>query len=93
MMQNFSGIPSPDDCNSLQQAVDAHKIWSRKWLQDLNIKKCQFSLGDMLINCILIVFVIPIIIGERGNEMLNLGVMFDEKLTFKEHIHAKINKA
>jgi len=25
--------------------------------------------------------------------MLDLGVMFDEKLTFKEHIHAKINKA
>jgi len=25
--------------------------------------------------------------------MLDLGVMFDEKLTFKEHMHAKINKA
>jgi len=33
------------------------------------------------------------IVLERGNKMLDLGVMFDEKLTFKEHIHAKINKA
>ena len=24
--------------------------------------------------------------------MLDLGVCFDEKLSFKEHIHAKINK-
>ena len=25
--------------------------------------------------------------------MLDLGVMFDEKLTFKQHMRAKINKA
>jgi len=30
---------------------------------------------------------------ERGNELLDLGVKFDEILTFKDHMHAKINKA
>ena len=30
---------------------------------------------------------------KRGIQVLDLGVCFDEKLSFKEHIHAKINKA
>jgi len=30
---------------------------------------------------------------QRQNEMLDLGVHFDEKLSFREHMYAKINKA
>jgi len=30
---------------------------------------------------------------ESGNEVVDLGVCFDEKVSFREHIHAKINKA
>ena len=30
---------------------------------------------------------------ERGNEMLYLRMMFDEKLAFKEHMYANINQA
>jgi len=30
---------------------------------------------------------------KRGIQVLDRGVCFDEKLSFKEHIHAKINKA
>ena len=30
---------------------------------------------------------------ERANEMVDLGVCFDEKLSLREHIHTKINKA
>ena len=30
---------------------------------------------------------------ERGNKVLDLGVWFDEKLSFSEHIQTKINKA
>jgi len=30
---------------------------------------------------------------KRGIQVLDLGVCFNEKLSFKEHIHAKINKA
>jgi len=33
------------------------------------------------------------IIIERGNAVRDLGVIFDEKLTFKDHIHSKINMA
>jgi len=33
------------------------------------------------------------IVLERGNEMLDLGVMYDAKLTFKDHMHAKVKKA
>jgi len=30
---------------------------------------------------------------QRRNEMLDLSVHSDEKLSFREHMHAKINKA
>ena len=33
------------------------------------------------------------ILLERGNKVLDLGVWFDEKLSFSEHIQTKINKA
>ena len=29
---------------------------------------------------------------ERGNKVLDLGVRFDEKLSFSEHVQTKINK-
>jgi len=37
----FRHIVTPDNCNSLQQAVDAIQIWSIKGVLNLNIKKCQ----------------------------------------------------
>jgi len=93
----FWHIITADDCNRLQQAVDALQIWSRNWLLNLNIKKCQtvsfgryvatlhtYSICDANSHRIAL---------ERRNEMLDLVVMFDEKLTFKEHMHAKTNKA
>ena len=38
---------------------------------------------------IVICHMIPL---ERGNKVLDLGVSFDEKLSFSEHIQTKINK-
>jgi len=67
---------APDDCNSLQQAVDTLQIWSRKWLLHLNIKKYQivsfgrytdtshtYSICDTNNHRIAL---------ERGNKMLDL---------------------
>jgi len=52
-------------------------------------------LGDVLTKHILIKFatataiMIPL---ERGNKVLDLGVWFDEKLSFSKHIQTKINQ-
>ena len=88
----FRHIVTADDCNSLQQAVDALQIWSRKWLPNLNIKKCQKVSFGRYVHTLHTYSICDTnnhrIVSERGNEMLDLGVMFDEKLTFKEHMHA-----
>ena len=64
---------------------------------NLNIKKCHvvsygrcteklytYSICDSSNH------IVPL---QRQNEMLDLGVHFDEKLSFREHMHAEINKA
>jgi len=66
-------------------------------LLNLNVKKCQvvsfgrhvdtgytYNIYDSNSH------IIPL---ERGNKVLDLGVWFDEKLSFSEHIQTKINKA
>jgi len=37
----FRHILTDDDRNNLQCAVNALQNWSRKWLLNLNVKKCQ----------------------------------------------------
>jgi len=51
-------------------------------------------MGDALRHYTATVFVKVVMVPlQRGNEMLDLDVHFDEKLSFREHMHAKINKA
>ena len=64
---------------------------------NLNIKKCQVvsfgrhvDKGHTYKLCDINNHIIPL---ERGNKVLDLGVWFDEKLSFSEHIQTKINKA
>ena len=97
MLNFFRHILSATDSNNLQYAVDALQKWSRKWLLNLNIKKCHVvSYGRCTeklytyIICDSSNHMVPL---QRQNEMLDLGVHFDEKLSFREHMHAKINKA
>ena len=81
----------------MQYALDALQKWSEKWLLNPNINKFQvvtfgrsvdksykYTTRDCNTQTI------PL---KRGIQVLDLGVYFDEKLSFKEHIHAKINKA
>jgi len=93
----YRHILSDDDNKILQYALDALQKWSEKWLLNLNINKCQvvtcgrsvdksykYTIRDCNNQ------IIPL---KRVIQVLDLGVCFDEKFSFKEHIHAKINKA
>ena len=93
----FKHILTLDDNKSLQNALDVLQNWSKNWLLKLNIKKCKVvSFGRVVDKSYMYSVcddnnhMIPL---ERGNTMVDLGVTFDEKLSFREHIHAKINKA
>jgi len=88
---------SDDDNKILQYALDALQKWSEKWLLNLNINKCQVvTFGRSVdISCKYTIHDCnnQTISLKRGIQVLDLGVCFDEKLSFKEHIHANINKA
>ena len=77
----------------LQYALDALQKWSEKWLLNLNINKCQVVTFDKSYRYTIRDCNNQTIPLKRGIQVLDLGVCFDEKLSFKEHIHAKINKA
>ena len=86
----FRHILTAADRNDLECAVDALQNWSKKWLLNLNIEKCQVVSFGSHVDKGYTYIIIPL---ERGNKMLDLGVWFDEKLSFSEHIQTKINKA
>jgi len=94
----YQHVLSDDDNKTLQYALDALQKWSEKWLLNRNINKCQkvvifgrsndksykYTIRDCNNQTI------PL---ERGIQASDLGVglCFDEKLSFKKHIHAKVN--
>jgi len=92
----FRHIVNPDDNCSLQKGIDALQCWSQQWLLKLNISKCNvvsfgrsvdksymYSISDNNQNILL----------DRKDSFKDLGVVIDEKLTYRDHMHDKINKA
>jgi len=93
----FRHILQPQDQDMLQHALNLLHSWSQKWLLKLNINKCQVvSFGRYIDNTCVYNFLdhnnctIPL---ARVDKVKDLGVWFDEQLSFKEHMHDKINKA
>ncbi|BFZ13185.1 hypothetical protein BsWGS_16224 [Bradybaena similaris] len=77
----------------LQRAVDALNVWANKWCVNINIDKCSttfFTLstkqkaGNIKINGI------PL---REDKQSTHLGVTFDDRLTWKEHINKATAKA
>jgi len=92
----FRHIVSPNDHCLLQKGIDALQHWSQQWLLKLNISKCNIvSFGRSVDKS----YVYSIshnnqnVSLERKESFKDLGVILDEKLTFRDHIHDKINKA
>jgi len=90
----FRHIVNPDDNYSIQKGTDALQCWSQQWLLKLNISKCStVSFGRSVDKSYM--YSIP---GINQNTLLDhkdsfkdLGVVIDEKLTFRDHMHDKIN--
>jgi len=78
-------------------ARDGLQCWSQKWLLSINIKICCIvSYGrsiDKTTTYALVVRNNQEAALERCDKVKDLGVWFDEKLSFREHIQDKINKA
>jgi ribonuclease P/MRP protein subunit RPP40 len=90
-------VTRTEDCSQLQNSCDKLLEWSNTWLLKLNIKKCmllRLSTGDLKYDS-------KYILNNSGNpeelkevnNMKDLGVIIDNKLSFKEHVAEKTHKA
>ena len=91
----FRHILRDSDC-FLQSGIDSLKQVSDNWLLKLNISKCNIvSFGRHVDKNYMYHIkgsnqITPL---EHEESYKDLGVTFDEKLTFQDHIHDKVHKA
>ena len=81
----------------LQSVLHLVKSWSDNWLLRLNIETCKsvsYCIKQQTIDTTYHVMdrnqLHPL---EKVNSMVDLGVLFDNNLTFREHTYEKNNKA
>jgi len=90
----FEHILSESDEQQLQEGINELHVWTKNWLLNLHISKCKVISFERTVDKshtynITDSDVIP---TDRIN-IKDLGILIDEKLTFRDHIHDKINKA
>jgi len=92
----FRHVLSVNDCDTLQGGINTLHNWTKDWLLKLNVNKCKVvSFGKNVDNS----YVYELIENNqslhlaRTDQITDLGILFDERLTFKEHINDKVNKA
>lgn len=89
----FATVTSNRDVLELQNDLDALSTWSIANGMKLNVDKCKCMSFAMRREPILASYYIDSIELERVTHMRDLGVWFDEKLSFSRHIECKIAKA
>ena len=89
----FYYVQHPCDQQMLRKGINELVQWTQRWLLNLNTKKCLVVSFGRDINKDYVYTIAHkdhnniIIELERGDTVRDLGVIFDEKLTFRDHIH------
>jgi len=90
ILQSSDNILHQSGLNELQD-------WTQHWLLSVNINKCKVMSVGRNVNKSYNYNIIDInnqsIALEHSNQFMDLGVLVDEKLSFKNHIQYKINLA
>lgn len=81
----FKTIENTNDCNLLQRDLDTISNWCKEKLMNLNIGKCFVITFTNKCNKIVGDYTIENEVLKRCNVVKDLGVMFDDKLTFRAH--------
>jgi hypothetical protein len=89
----YNRIGSMEDCLVLQAALDGLSIWCQLNRLPLNIDKCQYIRFSRNKSPIQFSYSIDGRNLERVEEIRDLGVLFDSKLSFKNHITGIRNRA
>lgn len=89
----YSSIIEPSDTLALQQDLDTISQWCSSNLMFLNVKKCFIVTFTRKTNKIVFNYKINNQSLMRRSSAKDLGVIFDEKLSFREHYDFICNKA
>ena len=92
----YKTIKNSEDNKTLQAVVNKIREWSDKWSLKLNIGKCKvmsYSMREHIQTQYFIYDDNNEYYLENLNVYKDLGVIFDSRLSFREHIQEKIEKA
>lgn len=89
----YARIDHVNDCSKLQEDINNIFKWSTSNKLSLNINKCNVLTFTRKKETIIYQYNIGGAVLERVNEVRDLGVVFDSKLTFNKHITSITNKA
>lgn len=87
----YKPIKTIEDCAALQEALNAVQVWCLQNGMFLNIKKCAVVSFTRKNQMITFNYDINHEVLERKNVIRDLGVLFDTKLSFKQHIDMIVN--
>lgn len=88
----FKRIDTLDDCLLMQQDLDRFGEWCNRNDLTLNIDKCSIMQFYRIQNPIIFDYSVNSVILNRCNNVKDLGVTFDRKLSFNLHIENICNK-
>ena len=89
----FSIINSVSDCFLLQQNLNSVTRWCDSNRLQLNISKCRVVSYSRKQDIITYSYNVNGILMERSQTFKDLGVVFDSKLAFIDHINTTVNSA
>ena len=88
----FRKISSPSDCYELQRDLDRLTAWSASWGLTLNPSKCRSFTATLRRAPVQITYNIGGTVLEHVDEVRDLGVLIDKKLTFTQHIDSIVRR-
>ena len=89
----YKNITSINDSESLQSDLKSLKKWSDHWLLRFNTDKCNIISFTNKKSPILFNYTLDSSPLSRVSKIKYLGIIFDSKLTFSDHIHSICSRA
>ena len=88
----YRKIACPNDATSLQGDLERLHQWSKTWHLRLNPSKCKTFRMTLKTKPLVTAYSIGGTVLEHVNEIRDLGVILDTKLTFGPHVHQLVSK-
>ena len=89
----YINVNNIQDCHNLQGDLDSVMRWSETWKMNFNIKKCKILTITTKTNPVVYSYTMYDKQVQRCDNIKDIGVIIDNKLSWNSHIHTCVNKA